>query len=898
MLTSLPFRRFIQKLSHNVLPRSRRTGLRRAHSFQLAPHAAIVETLEDRALLSANIVVNSTVDAQHYASSVTAAQLNPALTSVTIRDAINAANNTVGDINITFDASVFPSGTVSTIDLQGTPLVITNTTGQVTIQGAASAASSNQLVFDGNSLSAVFQVAAGASAEIDNVTITGGRASIGAGIENSGTLTLRNDTITGNEANVSLILNEGGGIANHGTLNIVDSTIAFNDASGATVDAGGGIFTDAGVVTIIDSTIADNTSASGGGIAASGITTVKLSGSILAANTVSAVDSTASDFAGTSANVDATSSYDIIGAGNGTGLVNGTNHLTVGTVASPVNAGLSVLGNFGGSTQTVALLPGSIAVGAGTAFNDTNSVAITTDQRGIARVSGSIDIGAFESANPTVSSITRVTPTIGVTSASSVTFAVAFDMPVLNVSVDDFSVNAGAVSSVTAVNSTTYNVTVNGLGGFTGTLVLGFAAGQNITDSQGLALAVTTPTGVNVNTYIIDHSPPASVSFDGEYAVTTAGSSTVSLASITQAGASLTLSGSTTVSATVVSNALLTLTAGTATYADDKITFSADSPFAGQVWTKLSLAADYTDAHGAATHVVQSGASVTLINEAGVSSSAVWSTPTQLLVNGTTVVTVGNGKLTFADGTIWYENISLSGNVNGSGSVTLTAVPSQIVVTDYTNNSGASVHLVQNGGSRVVFIDMFGGMSMGTFFSATQATADAYPGDIATISGNTIVWTDGTVWTRSAVSNQVTVFDYVNQNGVGTHAVENGTTRLVFADGLGRLSLGTFINANQATADLYPNDIATFTATGVFWQDGYTWIRSATPSLLVTANVNGSISHFQVVNSTTLLGLDGSLAAVVGTRLNGKIYLSNGDVWNNFDFDGLNAFFQMAVGVS
>jgi hypothetical protein len=38
---------------------------------------------------------------------------------------------------------------------------------------------------------------------------------------------------------------------------------------------------------------------------------------------------------------------------------------------------------------------------------------------------------------------------------------------------------------------------------------------------------------------------------------------------------------------------------------------------------------------------------------------------------------------------------------------------------------------------------------------------------------------------------------------------------------------------------------------------------------------------------------DGPLLGVTGTRLNGKIYWSNGEVWNNFNFDALNAFFEM-----
>jgi hypothetical protein len=53
---------------------------------------------------------------------------------------------------------------------------------------------------------------------------------------------------------------------------------------------------------------------------------------------------------------------------------------------------LAPLGNYGGPTQTMALLPGSPAIDAGTATG-----APTTDQRGFGRV-GAVDIGAFESS--------------------------------------------------------------------------------------------------------------------------------------------------------------------------------------------------------------------------------------------------------------------------------------------------------------------------------------------------------------------------------------------------------------------------------------------------------------------------------------------------------------------
>ena len=62
---------------------------------------------------------------------------------------------------------------------------------------------------------------------------------------------------------------------------------------------------------------------------------------------------------------------------------------------------LAPLGNYGGPTQTMALLPGSPAIDAGN--NALIPAGVTTDQRGLPRiVDGTVDIGAFESSGFTI----------------------------------------------------------------------------------------------------------------------------------------------------------------------------------------------------------------------------------------------------------------------------------------------------------------------------------------------------------------------------------------------------------------------------------------------------------------------------------------------------------------
>ncbi len=73
-------------------------------------------------------------------------------------------------------------------------------------------------------------------------------------------------------------------------------------------------------------------------------------------------------------------------------------HDQVGTATSPIDPLLARLGDYGGPTQTMALLPGSPAIGKGAALGQ------TTDQRGFPLDSPSPDIGAFQtqSAEPLV----------------------------------------------------------------------------------------------------------------------------------------------------------------------------------------------------------------------------------------------------------------------------------------------------------------------------------------------------------------------------------------------------------------------------------------------------------------------------------------------------------------
>jgi hypothetical protein len=90
------------------------------------------------------------------------------------------------------------------------------------------------------------------------------------------------------------------------------------------------------------------------------------------------------------------------GDGSGsTGLVNSVNGNQVGTTLNPINPRLGPLQNNGGPTQTMALLPGSPAIDAGSnaLAVDASGSPLTTDQRGPGFnrvINGTVDMGAYE----------------------------------------------------------------------------------------------------------------------------------------------------------------------------------------------------------------------------------------------------------------------------------------------------------------------------------------------------------------------------------------------------------------------------------------------------------------------------------------------------------------------
>jgi hypothetical protein len=267
------------------------------------------------------------------------------------------------------------------------------------------------LAVDGNSSHLVFAVAEGVTAELRDFVVTNGDR----GILNAGTLTVTSSTVSGNACDCV-----GGGIRNEGLLTLTNSTLSGNNAA-----EGGGIHNASGATAILtSSTLSGNGASRGGGIFNEGMATVTNStmsgntddgisndGTMMLIN--STVDGYQTPLVGISSDGTLTvvnslivsdcvgdivsGGYNIESAGDSCGFDQVTDLVNV----SEEDLMLAPFADNGGSTETRALLPGSVAIDRIPEDRcvDADGEPLTTDQRGEPRpeTGGTMcDVGAFE----------------------------------------------------------------------------------------------------------------------------------------------------------------------------------------------------------------------------------------------------------------------------------------------------------------------------------------------------------------------------------------------------------------------------------------------------------------------------------------------------------------------
>jgi hypothetical protein len=286
---------------------------------------------------------------------------------------------------------------------------------------------------------------------IDSTISANSVRSFGGGIANLGTLILTTSTVTDNDTK-----GDGGGLFNgpRGHLVVTNSTITNNTAS----SDGGGLHTQShpelgfSTVTLTHSTVAGNTADHSGG----GIFNDAFGGSMTLTSTLVAGNSADSSGPDVHGNITSDSSYNIVGDGSGTNLIDGQNGNQIGDGEEPIDPLLEQLQDNGGPTVTMALLPDSPAIDAIPEGVNGCGSTITTDQRGVERPQGGgCDIGAFELVPGDLDPLPQLTIT-----ASSHTMTYGDPVPGITPSYEGFvnddtpaSLVAQPVCSTTATSS-------------------------------------------------------------------------------------------------------------------------------------------------------------------------------------------------------------------------------------------------------------------------------------------------------------------------------------------------------------------------------------------------------------------------------------------------------------
>ncbi|MGC5328770.1 beta strand repeat-containing protein, partial [Brevibacillus sp. SYSU BS000544] len=304
-----------------------------------------------------------------------------------------------------------------------------------------------------------------ANANIKNSTISNNRAENssgkGGGIYTLGPLRLENSALYGNAST-----SEAGGIyanvADGQEFILENVTVSGNTAE---LNGGGLVFAPSASIKyrLTNVTVAENY----GKITGGGIYLHNSANSLVLWNSIVSKNTRENGvFDNISAgSVDGSSSNNLIGSGGSGGLVNGFNGNQVG-VDDPK---LGPLADNGGGTKTHALLPGSLAIDAG---SNTAASLLATDQRGAgflrkidsgdADSIATVDIGAFEAAGSSNANLTGVTISSGtVTQTDPLTYTANVSYAVDSITVTPtVDITASVTVQSQSVNSGTPSLSI------------------------------------------------------------------------------------------------------------------------------------------------------------------------------------------------------------------------------------------------------------------------------------------------------------------------------------------------------------------------------------------------------------------------------------------------------
>ncbi len=501
-----------------------------------------------------------------------------------LRDAVTQANLQSGATTINFSVS----GTITL----SSPI---NLTGSETIDGAG-----QTIAISGGNSVPVFETSFNA-VTISNLTIESGSAGSGTGLaggftSGGGNASFTNVTFSGNHGDAA------GALLNRGLTTITASTFYNNGAL-----TGGGAITAAESVHATNSTFVLNGGPGPGRNAGGAI----LVNGAFTGNGLTVVESTGGGIVYFSAPLTLYNSL-LQGNGNGdcfgygTSLTAGGNSDSDGSCGGPTpyqTAGgfEQNLGLHGGATQTIALLPGSAAIGRGSASN-----CPATDQRGVARPASACDSGAYQ-----------FQPDVTVT-----------------LTTDQSTYNFGQTTAMTAIVTPVYESTEaqGNVAFYDGTTALGTVTLSGHTAVLGAVLAIGPHT---LTAYYAGETNGYSATTSSGVSVTVLGSlSTISVASSlnpADVGANVTFTASLSSNPPNTATGTITFADGTTVLgsvpvASDSATFTTSSLAPGQHSITASYGGDST--HGTATSsVLVQHVRDTTLTTATVTTPAVYGTP-------------------------------------------------------------------------------------------------------------------------------------------------------------------------------------------------------------------------------------------------------------------------------
>jgi hypothetical protein len=311
----------------------------------------------------------------HVLAALTAMIVSAIPAQAAIITVTNNNNSGAGSLRAAILAAA-PSGDTIVFSNNLCQTTITLTSGPLTFrnpQVITIDASGCGVTISGNNSRPVLLINPNANVYLNSITITKGFNSditstgFGGGIINAGLIQLLNCTMNDNHATLN-----GGAISSSAFIIIINSTITGNSAG----TDGASIYTTTTPL-IYNSTFSNNTSLG---------SSIYSSEEISLSNTIMNDAATASG--GNCAPVPVTAGTD-----------NQANDATCGSaqVVTSAQLNLGPLQNNAGPTRTMALLPGSSAIDAGS--NADSWVGLTYDQRGIPFtriVNTTVDVGAFE----------------------------------------------------------------------------------------------------------------------------------------------------------------------------------------------------------------------------------------------------------------------------------------------------------------------------------------------------------------------------------------------------------------------------------------------------------------------------------------------------------------------